>query len=70
MSIKKKNLKIGDLVIPGHRASSYIRRYYRLGIVIELFTNISAAKIYWVIKGEMDVAKLSELKRINQTYER
>ena len=69
MGIKKKALRIGDLVVPSWKAPSHTRRTRTLGIVIDI-VETTIVKVYWIIYGKANHYGISELKRINQRHKK
>ena len=67
MGIKKKSLRIGDLVVPSWKAPSHTRKTRTLGIVIEI-VETTVVKVYWIVYGKTNYYGLSELRRINQRH--
>ena len=69
MGIKKKSLRIGDLVVPSWKAPSHTRKTRTLGIIVEI-VETTIVKVYWIIHGETNHYGISELKRINQRHKK
>ena len=67
MGIKKKTLRIGDLVVPSWKAASYTRKTRTLGIIVEI-VETTIVKVYWIIYGKTNHYGISELKRINPRH--
>lgn len=67
MGIKKKTLRIGDLVVPSWKAGAYTRKTRTLGIIVEI-VETTIVKVYWVIYGKTNHYGISELKRINPRH--
>jgi hypothetical protein len=67
MGIKKKTLRIGDLVVPSVRAAAYSRRTHKVGIILR-FVDPTIVLVYWIVKGKTHHYGLSELRRINPRH--
>tara|TARA_Y100000310_G_scaffold100385_1_gene98243 strand:- start:674 stop:883 length:210 start_codon:yes stop_codon:yes gene_type:complete len=67
MGIKKKTLRIGDLVVPSWKAASYTRKTRTLGIIAKI-VEPTIVLVYWIADGKTNHYGLSELKRINPRH--
>ena len=67
MGIKKKTLRIGDLVVPSYRAPPHTKKTRTLGIIIRR-VEPTIVLVYWIADGQTNHYGLSELKRINPRH--
>ena len=68
MGIKKKTLRIGDLVVPNKSALSYVQLGYKLGVVTAYCSKDRLYTVYWVFKQAAEYNFSEELRRINMRY--